>query len=55
MTFLKANWRPIALGLGLLAAWLLLRTPAAALDSIADLDARLARGEPVVLEFFTNT
>jgi hypothetical protein len=55
MEFLKANQGPIILGLLVLGAWLALRTPAASLSSVEELDARLSRGEPVVLEFFANT
>jgi len=55
MKSLKAIRRPLILGLLVLGVWLLLRTPAASIDSLAELDARLQRGEPVVLEFFANT
>ena len=55
MEFLRAKRGPILIALIVLGAWFVLRTPATSLDSIEDLDARLARGEPVVLEFFANT
>jgi len=55
MDFLKKHWRPIVIGAAVVALWLLLRTPAAPLASVAELEARLARGEPLVLELFTNT
>jgi len=55
MEFLRAKKGPIIIGLIVLGAWFALRTSATSLDSIEDLDARLARGEPVVLEFFANT
>ena len=55
MEFLRANRGPLIVVAVVLVAWLFLRTPATPLESIASLDALLARGEPVVLEFFTNT
>ena len=55
MDFLKKRRGPILVGLVLLGAWLVVRTPATSLASIEDLDKRLERGRPVVLEFFTNT
>jgi hypothetical protein len=55
MEFLKANVGSFVFFAIVVIAWLLLRTPASRLDSIGDLDALLARGEPEVLEVFTNT
>jgi hypothetical protein len=55
MAFLKANRGLLLLGVVVLGAWFVFRTPATSFASVEELDARLARGEPVVLEFFTNT
>ena len=55
MEFLRANRGPLILGLLVLGAWLVLRTPATSLASVEELEARLERGQPVVLEFFANT
>jgi len=55
MEFLKANSGLLLFGVVVLGAWLFFRTPATSFASIEELDAHLARGEPVVLEFFTNT
>lgn len=55
MRLFKAIRGPLILGLLVLGAWLLFRTAATSIDSLAELDARLQRGQPVVLDFFTNT
>jgi len=55
LEFLRANRGPLIVASIALGAWLFLRTPATPLASVSSLDDRLARGEPVVLEFFTNT
>ena len=55
MKFLQTYKVPILLGVLLVGGWLFLRTSATPLESVDDLDARLATGQPIVLEFFTNT
>ena len=55
MIFLKKHRGPILIVVLALGAWFALRTTPTALASIDELDARIARGEPVVLEFFANT
>jgi hypothetical protein len=53
--FLRDNWLVIVVVGGLAAAWLLLRTPGADLASTADFDQRVRAGQPVVVEFYSNT
>ena len=55
MSLFKKIRVPLLIGLVLIGGWLLLRTPATPLASIEELDARLAAGKPVVLEFYANT
>jgi len=55
LEFLRAYRGPLIVGTIVLGGWLFLRTPATPLASVASLDQLLGRGEPVVLEFFTNT
>jgi hypothetical protein len=55
LEFLRANRGPLIVAGIALGAWLFFRTSATPLESVSSLDDRLARGEPVVLEFFTNT
>ena len=55
MEFLRANRGPLLAFTVALGVWLFLRTSATPLASVSSLDELLERGEPVVLEFFTNT
>jgi len=55
MKFLRANRGPLIVAAIAFGAWLFLRTPGTPLASVSSLDHLLARGEPVVLEFFGNT
>lgn len=55
MKFLRANRGPLIIAALVVGAWLFLRTSATPLASVEELDALLARDEPVVLEFFGNT
>jgi hypothetical protein len=55
LEFLRAYRGPLIVVAIASGAWLFLRTPATPLASVASLDELLGRGEPVVLEFFTNT
>jgi hypothetical protein len=43
---------PAVVVAGLVGLWLLVRNRATPLDSSAELDAVVGRGDPVVLEFF---
>jgi hypothetical protein len=55
MEFLRAN-RGLLIAVAIaLGVWFFLRTSATPLESVASLDALLKRGDPIVLEFFTNT
>ena len=55
MEFLRDNRGELVVIAVLLGVWLFLRTSATPLASASSLDEMLKRGEPVVLEFFTNT
>jgi hypothetical protein len=53
--WIRLNWLFLAVVLGLVLAFTLLRTqPTPGLDSSQDLDKLLATGQPVVLEFYSN-
>jgi len=53
--FLSANRGPLIVAAVAVGVWLFLRTPATPLESVSSLDHLVGRGEPVVLELFTNT
>ena len=46
---------PVVVVLFLAGLWFLLRNRATALGSSSELDSRIGRGNPVILEFFANT
>ena len=50
--FLQANWGSVAVLAGMLALFLLLRNRA---TRISGLDEIIGRGEPVIVEVFSNT
>ena len=50
--FLQANWPSLAVWAGILTFFLLLRNRA---TRISGLDEVLGRGEPVIIEVFSNT
>ena len=50
--FLQANWASLAMWAGIVALFLLLRNRAA---RIGGLDEVLGKGEPVIVEVFSNT
>ncbi|MEA3340499.1 MAG: hypothetical protein U9R15_11085 [Chloroflexota bacterium] len=50
--FLQANWANLAMWAGIIALFLLLRNRA---TRIGGLDEVLGRGEPVIVELFSNT
>jgi hypothetical protein len=53
--WIRLNWLFLAVIIGLVLAFVLLRTqPTPGLDSSQDLDKLLATGQPVVLEFYSN-
>ena len=53
--FLQANWPTLAFLAVIAAVWLLLRTSSSGAGSVEDFDRALGAGEPVVVEFFSNT
>ena len=53
--FLKENWLVILVIGGMLAGYLLLRTPGDAMASTSEFDALVTNGTPTVLEFYSNT
>jgi hypothetical protein len=55
MTFVRENGLFLAVLLGLVAAFVLLRTRGTQLASVSELDGLLSKGQPVVVEFFSNT
>ena len=55
MRFLRENWL-LLLVVGLVAVgFLVLRTPASAVASIAEAEAILEDGRPTLVEFYSNT
>jgi hypothetical protein len=52
---LRENWLLLLVVGGIVAAFLVLRTPASAVSSVAEVDAVLQDGQPTLVEFYTNT
>jgi hypothetical protein len=52
---LRENWLLLLVIGGLVAGFLVLRTPASAVSSVAEVDAILQNGQPTLVEFYTNT
>jgi hypothetical protein len=52
---LRDNWLFLLVVAAIVAAFLALRTPASAVESIAEVEAMLQRGQPTFLEFYSNT
>jgi len=55
LTFLRENGVFLAVLVGIVAAFVLLRTKGTDLDSVDELDGLLGTGQPVVVEFYSNT
>jgi len=53
--FLRGNWLFLLVVGGILAAFLLLRTPASPVESVAEVEAVLQNGRPTLVEFYSNT
>ena len=51
----RENWSTILLITGLIAAYLVLRTPQSDIASVEEFQQRLAQGQPTVVEFYNNT
>jgi len=54
-TFIRENALFLVVLLGLVGAFVLLRTKGTQLESVDELDAMLGNGQPVIVEFFSNT
>ena len=54
-TFIRENALFLVVLLGLVGAFILFRTKGTELESVDELGAMLANGQPVVVEFFSNT
>ncbi|MBN1955893.1 MAG: hypothetical protein JW900_12710 [Anaerolineae bacterium] len=55
MQFLRDNWLFLLIVGGMVLVWLLLRTPGSQLESTASFDQQVGAGQPVVVEFYSNT
>lgn len=53
--FFRENWLFLLIVGGIVAGFLVLRTPASAVGSVAEVDAVLQDGQPTLVEFYTNT
>jgi len=53
--FVRENALFLVVLLGLVGAFILFRTKGTELESVDELGAMLANGQPVVVEFFSNT
>jgi hypothetical protein len=53
--FLKENWLFLLVVGGVIGGFLLLRTSASAVGSVAEVDAILQNGQPTFVEFYSNT
>jgi hypothetical protein len=52
---IRENWLFLLVLGGIVAAFLVLRTPASAVSSVAEVDTQLQNGQPTLLEFYSNT
>ncbi len=55
MRLLRENWLLLLVLGGLIVAFVALRTPASAVGSVAEVDTLLLRGQPTLVEFYSNT
>lgn len=53
--YLQENWLFLLLVGGIVVGFLLLRTPASAVASVAEVDAQLQNGQPTLMQFYSNT
>jgi hypothetical protein len=51
---LRENWLFLLVVGGIVVVFLALRTPASAVDSVAEVQAMLQREQPTVVEFYSN-
>jgi hypothetical protein len=52
---LRENWLFLLVVVGIVVAFLMLRTPASAVSSVSEVDAVLQNGQPTLVEFYSNT
>jgi hypothetical protein len=52
---LRGNWLFLLVVGGIVVAFQALRTPASAVGSAAEMEAMLQRGQPTLVEFYSNT
>ena len=52
---LRQNWLVLLVVGALAVAFMVLRTPASAVASVAEVDAILTGGQPTLVEFYSNT
>jgi hypothetical protein len=55
ISFVRENALFLIVLLGIISAFVLLRTKGTDLGSVDEFDALLANGQPVVVEFYSNT
>ena len=53
--YLRENWLFLLIVGGSVVAFLVLRTPASAVGSVAEVDAILQNGQPTLVEVYSNT
>ena len=53
--FFRENWLFVLVIGGIVVAFMVLRTPASDVASIAEVDAQIAGGQPTLIEFYSNT
>ena len=51
----RENWLFILVIGGILGVFVFLRTPASAVESVAEVDTLLQDGQPTLVEFYSNT
>ena len=52
---LRGNWLFLLVVGGIVVAFLVLRTPASTVGSVAEMEAMLQDGQPKLVEFYSNT
>lgn len=52
---LRENWLFLLVVGGIVVAFLVLRTPASTVGSVAEVEAILQDGQPTLVEFYSNT
>ena len=53
--FFRENWLFLLVIGGIVVAFMVLRTPASDVESIAEVDAQIGGGQPTLIEFYSNT